>query len=46
MNQAIQRVLDEVYRRRFSLLVACIVAFVLADSLKNRDYVLTGIGSG
>jgi hypothetical protein len=37
-------VLDEVYRRRFSLLLVCIVVFVLADSVKNRDYVLPGIG--
>jgi hypothetical protein len=44
MKRALQRVLDEVYRRRFSLLLVCIVVFVLADSVKNRDYVLPGIG--
>ncbi len=44
MRSVLQRVLDAIYRHRFSLLVGCIVVFVLADSLKNRDYVLPGIG--
>jgi hypothetical protein len=44
MKRDLQRVLDEVYRRRFSLLIVCMVVFVLADSVKNRDYVLPGIG--